>query len=237
MSIKNILREKPVVPLVLPSIFGSDFMRMGDDCAEVVGLGADGLHVDIMDGHFVPNLTMGPLLMKQLRKRLPEVYLDVHLMVTHPEDFVEPFAQAGANCITYHIEATKTPEGRQLDGERAEDALIKRIRAAGCQAGVVVNPPTDVTEIEGVIEEVDMVLIMSVNPGFSGQAFMPEVLEKVEWCRERLRDDQRLEMDGGVSPATAGACRDAGCDVIVAASALFGAEDRAGVMAQLRGEA
>ena len=145
MSIKNILREKPSVPLILPSIFGSDFMRMGDDCAEVVGLGADGLHVDIMDGHFVPNLTIGPLVMQQLRARLPEVYLDVHLMVTNPEDFVEPFAEAGANCITYHIEATK---GRELDGEGAEFALLKRIRNAGCAAGVVVNPPTDVREID-----------------------------------------------------------------------------------------
>ncbi|MHC4994896.1 MAG: ribulose-phosphate 3-epimerase [Planctomycetota bacterium] len=234
MGIKNILCEKPAKPLILPSIFGADFMGMGDDVADVVALGVDGLHVDIMDGHFVPNLTMGPLLTKQLRQRFPGVYLDVHLMVTNPENFVQPFADAGANCISYHVEATK---GRELDGRAAEFALIDRIRAAGCQAGVVVNPPTDVTEIEGVIDAVDLVLIMSVNPGFSGQAFIPEVLDKVKWCSGRLRDDQRLEMDGGVSPETAPACRAAGCDTIVAASALFGADDRAGVIASLRGEA
>jgi len=226
-----LLRQPPRLPLVLPSILSADFTRLGDDIADVVEQGADGIHIDVMDGHFVPNLTMGPALTLSIRKRFADLYLDVHLMVTNPEKFVRPFADAGANCLTFHIEPTA---GRD---KHDEHEVIERIRGAGCDVGVAINPPTPAERIEHVLGEIDLALVMSVHPGFSGQKFMAEVLDKTRLLRAKLRDDQRLEMDGGINADTVGKVREAGCDAIVAASYLFGAPDRAAAVRTLRGEA
>ncbi|MCA9290033.1 MAG: ribulose-phosphate 3-epimerase [Phycisphaerales bacterium] len=211
-------------PLVAPSILSADFARLGDEVRATLDAGADLMHLDVMDGHFVPNLTMGPALCASLRRALPEVVLDVHLMVDDPARFVAPFAAAGADHLTFHIEAVPEPA-----------ALVREIHDAGLTAGLAINPPTDVRAVLPHLDAVDLVLVMSVNPGFSGQAFIPEVLDKVRAVAPRLRDDQRLEMDGGVNARTVEACRAAGCDLIVAASAIFGTTDYRAAIDTLRG--
>lgn len=231
------LKAVPARPLIAPSVLSSDFGNMAADCRTVLsrpmgdlpeGQGVDMLHLDVMDGHFVPNLTLGPDCCKGLRKAFPDLYLDVHLMVTNPAQYFEPFARAGANHISFHIEVV--PQAKV--GE-----LIDRIHSLGCDAGVVINPPTPVEAILPVVPLADLILVMSVNPGYSGQAFIPSALDKVRVIREQLRPDQRLQMDGGVAPATVQACREAGADCFVAGSALFGQEParRPEVIADLRG--
>lgn len=228
------LMQAPGRVLVAPSILSADFARMGDECRHVLGSVADGgagadlLHLDVMDGHFVPNLTMGPDMCRGVRRALPEAFLDVHLMVMEPEKFVEPFAKAGANLFTFHIERHQG---------KAAVALADRIRAAGMLAGIAVNPPSAVEPVLEVAHAFDLVLVMSVNPGFSGQAFIPEVLEKARRIKPLLKPTQRLEVDGGVSETTAPKCREAGMDVLVAASAIFGKApaDRAAAVRTLRG--
>lgn len=215
------LRTPPTHPLVAASILSADFGDMAADCRRVLDLGADLLHVDVMDGHFAPNLTMGVDMIKGVRRHLPSVNLDVHLMVEKPQDYVEAFAKAGASNFAFHVEVCDSVREGGIDGH----ALIKRIHELGMTAGIVVNPPTDVQTLKPYLDAVDLVLVMSVNPGFSGQSFMPEVLDKARWVKDRVGSNTRIEMDGGLSPKTAPLAVAAGVDTLVTASALFGADD------------
>ena len=227
----NLLSHPAAKPMVFPSILGADFANLANECEQVLGLGAEALHVDVMDGHFVPNLTMGPALVRSLKKRFPDAFFDVHLMTTDPQQWVEPFAEAGADHLSYHIEATA---GRD---EHNEHDLIEQIHRAGCTAGVVINPPTPAVAIEHLLDKVDLVLVMSVHPGFAGQSFMDEVLDKTRRLAGLLPERVRLQMDGGIGPQNIGRVLEAGCDTVVAASSLFGAANRAEALAALRGGA
>jgi ribulose-phosphate 3-epimerase len=199
---------------------------MGEEARSALDAGADLLHFDVMDGHFVGNLTMGPNMCRSIRGVLPEAFFDVHLMVTEPGRFLEPFADAGADHLTFHHEAVADP----ID-------LAAAIHAAGMTVGLAINPPTGVSDVLPLLEHVDLVLVMSVHPGFAGQSFIPEVLEKARAIKTRLGPRQRLAVDGGVNARTAPACLEAGCDVLAAASAIFAADDYAEAISALRGGA
>jgi len=177
-----------------------------------------------MDGHLVPNLSMGPAVCGALRKSFPTVALDVHLMVEEPERFLEPFAAAGADGLTIHAEARGNHR-----------RLLRQIRALGCRPAIAISPRTAVARIRPMLDECDMVLVMSIHPGYSGQAFMPIALRKGRALRRLLGDHQRLQVDGGVNAANASACREAGFDTLVSATAIFGAKDRSAVIAAMRG--
>ena len=209
---------------IAPSLLSANFMNLEKDLAQLTAAKIDLLHLDVMDGHFVPNLTMGPTLCQSLRTMFPDTYLDVHLMVQNPLQFIDPFASAGCNLFTGHIEANVDPI-----------ELADTIHAAGMDAGLAINPPTDVEKILPYLDKFDLLLVMSVNPGFSGQSFIPEVLHKVEIISQRITSNQRLQMDGGISSATVESCTAAGCDTLVAASAIFKSEDYAAAIAGLRG--
>ena len=215
-------------PLIAPSILSADFARLGDDVNAVLEAGADVVHFDVMDNHFVPNLTIGPLICEALRDHGIRAPIDVHLMVDPVDRIIPDFANAGASYITFHPEASHHVH-----------RTIGLIREQGCKAGLVFNPATPLTWLEHVIDELDLVLIMSVNPGFGGQEFIESSLEKLRQAREMIEAsarDIRLEIDGGVKTSNIGEIAAAGADTFVAGSAIFGSDNYAATIAEMKSE-
>jgi ribulose-phosphate 3-epimerase len=213
-------------PWIAPSILSADFARLGDEVRNVLEAGADIVHFDVMDNHYVPNLTIGPLVCEALRKTGITAPIDVHLMVKPVDRIVPDFARAGATWITFHPEASEHV-----------DRTIGLIREHGCRPGLVLNPATPLNWLDHVLDKLDMVLLMSVNPGFGGQSFIPSVLPKITKVREmidRSGRDVRLEVDGGVKVDNIGAVAAAGADTFVAGSAIFGAKDYRATIAAMR---
>lgn len=215
-------------PLIAPSILSADFARLGEDVKAVLDAGADIVHFDVMDNHFVPNLTIGPLICKALRDYGIEAPIDVHLMVEPVDRIIPDFAKAGATYITFHPEAS-----------RHIDRSLALIRDEGCKSGLVFNPATPLNWLEHVIDKVDLVLLMSVNPGFGGQKFIASALDKLRGARRMIDDsglEIRLEIDGGVKVDNIGEIAAAGADTFVAGSAIFGSDDYAATIAAMKAE-
>ena len=210
---------------IAPSILSADFSRLGDEVKAVEEAGADWIHVDVMDGKFVPNITVGPLVVESLRK-VTKLPLDVHLMIENADQYIEDFANAGADIISVHAEAC--PHLHRT---------IESIKENGAKAGVVLNPATTLFALDEIIEQVDMVLLMSVNPGFGGQKFIGSVLSKIELLRNTLNEsgvELDLEVDGGIKPDNAGTIKQAGANVLVAGSAIFGSANYKKAIEELR---
>ncbi len=211
--------------MIAPSILSADFSRLGDEIRAVAAAGAEVIHVDVMDGHFVPNITIGPLVVRAARA-VTDLPLDVHLMISNPDQYLAAFAEAGADWITVHVEAC--PHLHRT---------IQAIKELGKKAGAVLNPATSLATLDYIIDDLDLVMLMSVNPGFGGQAFIPSALAKIRQLKEMI--DQRglrmgIEVDGGVTPATLPSIAEAGANIFVAGSAIFGQPDYGAVIANMK---
>ncbi|MGB0909525.1 MAG: ribulose-phosphate 3-epimerase [Nitrospirales bacterium] len=215
----------PTPPLIAPSILSADFGQLAEAVHQLEAAGADWIHIDVMDGHFVPNLTVGPPIVEALRK-VTTLPLDVHLMMTNPDAFIEEFAEAGADYLTVHVETC--PHLHRT---------LQSIKEHKVKAGVTLNPATSVNTLDQVINEVDLILVMSVNPGFGGQKFISSCLEKIARVRQLLNQTQSsglLEVDGGVNLQNAGSIVKAGADVLVSGSAIFGSDNYSNTIQQMR---
>ena len=209
---------------IAPSVLAADFTRLRSEIEKVEKAGCDMIHIDVMDGHFVPNITVGPFIVKAIR-RLTKLPLDSHLMIEHPEKYLGSFAEAGTDGITVHAEA--------CEGHLEE--VIRKIRSLGLKCGVSLKPATPLAQIERFLSQVDMVLLMTVNPGFGGQSFMMDVIPKIEKLREKFSGD--IQVDGGINKDTAPLAIRAGANVLVAGTAIFGKDDVEGAVRDLKGQA
>ena len=212
--------------IIAPSLLAADFTRLGAEAARAARAGADWLHLDIMDGHFVPNISFGPAVVAAVRPAAKNLFFDVHLMCSKPEILLEPFVQAGADLITIHVELHQqvTP-------------LIWKLKSLGKKVGLAINPPTAIAEVQPYLDKIDLLLVMTVNPGFGGQGFIHETLPKIQqaaaWRREK-KLDYRLEVDGGINDQTAAECARAGADTFVAGTALFRRPNMAAAIKKMR---
>ncbi len=207
---------------IAPSILSADFARLAEEIAEITEAGVNIIHLDVMDGHFVPNITIGPPVIAKIRK-VSGLVFDAHLMISEPAKYAEPFARAGADHITFHIEAADEPE-----------ELVEKLHQLGCTAGICLNPETPVEAIEAVAPLCEMVLVMTVHPGFGGQAFMPDAAKKIPRIRELVGPDIRIEVDGGIDPQTAPTVVSYGADTLVAGNAIFAKSDRIAAINAIR---